>query len=142
AALALALRQSRDFGFRAGLFPWVIGIPLLILAAGQLVFGLTGKTKFKSEDIGAGAELPPELVYKRTISICRWTIGYFSAISRLGFSLAVPLTTLLYLKVAGKEKWPITLTLSLIAWGFFYGLFEYGLRIPFPDPVLKIPFLN
>ena len=142
AALALALWQSRDFGFRAGLFPWVIGIPLLILAAGQLVLDLTGKTKFKSEDIGAGAELPPELVYKRTISICGWTIGYFIAIWLLGFSLAVPLTTLLYLKVAGREKWPITLTLSLIAWGFFYGLFEYGLRIPFPDPVLKIPFLN
>ena len=141
-ALALALWQSRDFGFRAGLFPWVIGIPLLILAAGQLVLDLTGKTKFKSEDIGAGAEVPPELVYKRTISICAWTIGYFIAIWLLGFSLAVPLTTLLYLKVAGREKWPITLTLSLIAWGFFYGLFVYGLRIPFPDPVLKIPFLN
>src|SRR5262245_32220990 len=142
AALALALWQSRDFGFRAGLFPWVIGTPLLILAVGQLVLDLTGKTKFKSEDIGAGAELPQELVYKRTMSICAWTIGYFIAIWLLGFSLAVPLTTLLYLKVAGREKWPIALTLSLIAWGFFYGLFEYGLHIPFPDPVLKIPFLN
>ncbi|MGH8649436.1 MAG: tripartite tricarboxylate transporter permease, partial [Burkholderiales bacterium] len=30
--LAAALWQSRDFGFRAGLFPWAIGIPLLALS--------------------------------------------------------------------------------------------------------------
>ena len=142
ATLLLALWQSRDFGFRAGLFPWAIGIPLLILAAGQLVLDLTGRTRFKSDGIGTGAEVPQELVYKRTISICVWTVSYFIAIWFLGFSLAVPLTTLLYLKVAGREKWPISLTLSLIAWAFFYGLFVYGLHIPFPDPLVKIPFLN
>jgi TctA family transporter len=34
--LALALWQSRNFGFRAGLFPWVIGTPTLLLALFQL----------------------------------------------------------------------------------------------------------
>ena len=34
--LALALWQSRNFGVRAGLFPWVIGTPTLLLALFQL----------------------------------------------------------------------------------------------------------
>jgi putative tricarboxylic transport membrane protein len=33
--LAFALFQSRNFGFRAGLFPWVIRIPTLLLALCQ-----------------------------------------------------------------------------------------------------------
>jgi putative tricarboxylic transport membrane protein len=136
AALILALWQSRKFGFRAGLFPWVIGFPVLLLAVIQLVLDFTGRTRFKTEGIGIGPELSKQVVYNRTFSICSWTIGYFVAIWLLGFSLAVPVTTVLYLKIAGKEKWPITLILSFIAWAFFYGLFEYGLHIPFPDPAL------
>jgi Tripartite tricarboxylate transporter TctA family/Tripartite tricarboxylate transporter TctB family len=136
AALALALWQSRNFGFRAGLFPWAIGFPVLILAAVQLILDLTGRTRFKAEEIGVGPELSREVVYKRTVNICIWTVGYFVVIWLVSFSLAVPLTTILYLKIAGKEKWPITLILSFIAWAFFYGLFEYGLHIPFPDPAL------
>ncbi|TMA10698.1 MAG: hypothetical protein E6J89_09865 [Deltaproteobacteria bacterium] len=136
AALAMALWQSRNFGFRAGLFPWAIGFPVLTLAAVQLILDLTGRTRFKAEEIGVGTELAQGVVYKRTVSICIWTVGYFVVIWLVGFSLAVPLTTILYLKIAGKEKWLITLILSFIAWAFFYGLFEYGLHIPFPDPAL------
>ncbi len=135
-ALAMALWQSRNFGFRAGLFPWAIGFPVLTLAAVQLILDLTGRTRFKAEEIGVGTELAQGVVYKRTVSICIWTVGYFVVIWLVGFSLAVPLTTILYLKIAGKEKWLITLILSFIAWAFFYGLFEYGLHIPFPDPAL------
>jgi uncharacterized membrane protein YjjB (DUF3815 family) len=60
------------------------------------------------------------------------------AIWLLGFSLAVPVTLILYLKIAGREKWPITLLLALIGWGFFYGLFEYTLHVPFPDGQLLV----
>ena len=47
ATLAMALWQSRNFGFRAGLFPWAIGIPTLILAVAQLGRDLYGKKKKK-----------------------------------------------------------------------------------------------
>ncbi|MBI2089545.1 MAG: hypothetical protein HYT78_12535, partial [Deltaproteobacteria bacterium] len=62
--------------------------------------------------------------------------GFYVAVWLLGFSLAVPVTTVLYLKIAGREKWPITIILTLIAWGFFYGLFDYALHIPFPESLL------
>jgi putative tricarboxylic transport membrane protein len=42
AMMALALWQSRNFGYRAGLFPWVIGIPTLFLAISQLILDYLG----------------------------------------------------------------------------------------------------
>ena len=46
--VALALWQSRNFGFRAGLFPWAIGIPTLVLALLQLNKDVTGRKKPKA----------------------------------------------------------------------------------------------
>jgi hypothetical protein len=139
ALLALALWQSRNFGFRAGLFPWAIGFPVLALAAVQLFLDLTGRTKLKEDGWVSGPEIPKELVARRTASICAWTVGFFVAIWLVGFPVAVPLATLLYLKVAGREKWPIAIVLSFIGWLFFYLLFIRLLHVPFTDPVIPIP---
>ncbi len=78
ATLALALWQSRNFGFRAGLFPWVIGIPTLILAVAQLGRDLYGKKKKKELYPGETpeTEVSPEDTKRRTISIILWTIGF------------------------------------------------------------------
>ncbi len=132
--LSMALWQSRNFGYRAGLFPWAIGFPLLALAIAQLGLELAGKAKRTVTSEGdIGADLPKDVVFGRTASIIGWMLGFLIAIWLLGFSLAVPVTTLLYLKTTGREKWPITILLSLASWGFFYGLFVYSLRIPFPE---------
>jgi len=139
ALLALALWQSRNFGYRAGLFPWAIGFPVLALAAVQLFLDLTGRTKMKDGGFVPGPDLPKQVVTRRTMSICAWTVGFFVGIWLLGFFLAVPLMTLLYLKFAGNEKWPITIVLSAIAWLFFYLLFIRLLHVPFTDPVIPIP---
>jgi putative tricarboxylic transport membrane protein len=135
--LALALWQSRDFGFRAGLFPWSIGFPVLAIALVQLGRDLLGGAAPRSAEslIEAGPELPAEVVHRRTIVTIGWIAGFFLAIWLLGFSLAVPVTMIVYLKAA-KEKWPITLLMALISWLFFYGLFVQMLHVPFSDPAL------
>jgi hypothetical protein len=136
--LALALWQSRNFGFRAGLFPWVIGTPTLILALVQLSKDLFGKKKKPAEAVGetAAVEVPPAVARQRTINILLWTLFFFIAIWFLGFSYAVPIVILLYLKFAGKEKWPMTLAVTFFTWLFFYALFERALSVPFPDGLL------
>jgi TctA family transporter len=132
--LAIALWQSRNFGFRAGLFPWVIGIPTLILALCQLARDITAK---KSADAPRfHTEIDPGLAVRRTISILLWIVGCFVVIWLLGFSYAVPLVILAYLKVAGGENWKITAAVTLCAWLFFWGLFEKMLNVPFPDGLL------
>jgi TctA family transporter len=140
ASLSWALWESRNFGFRAGLFPWAIGFPVLALATVELGLDLLGRGRKSGMRSFAevGPDVPISLVYRRTVTISSWTIGFFVAIWLLGFSLAVPLTLILYLKIAGREKWPITLILALIGWVFFYGLFEYTLHVPFPDGQLLV----
>jgi TctA family transporter len=138
--LTLALWQSRNFGYRAGLFPWVIGTPTLILALGQLARDVYGKKKKKiaglAESVETHIEIAPEIVRQRTLAILLWTIGFFVAIWLLGFSYAVPLTLFLYLKFGGNEKWPMTIAVTFFTWLFYWSLFEWLLNVPFPEGLL------
>jgi TctA family transporter len=138
--MALALWQSRNFGYRAGLFPWVIGTPTLILALAQLTRDLYGRTKKSTVMPGGPAEaevaISPQLARKRTLWIILWIIGFFVAIWLLGFSYAVPLTILLYLRLAGGESWKITTLITFFSWLFFWVLFEKTLNVPFPEGLL------
>jgi hypothetical protein len=132
ATFAWGLWASRDFGPRAGLFPWVVGGPTLALAIVQLARDLTGRRSAGRIDLVPAAELPRPVVVRRTAAICAWIAGFYAAIWLLGFSLATLLTTFLYLRLGARERWPIGVGLSLAAFAFVYGLFEWGLRVPFP----------
>jgi TctA family transporter len=140
--LALALWQSRNFGYRAGLFPWVIGTPTLILACAQLARDLYGTKKTRTapaapgEGAQAEVEIPPQLVRKRTLVIISWIVGFFLAIWLLGFSYAVPLMILVYLKFAGRESWLMTAAVTFCSWLVYWSLFEKMLSVPFPEGYL------
>ena len=142
--MASALWTSRNFGYRAGLFPWVIGIPTFVLSLLQLARDFAGKQKKAGSragaEFGAGeeaeVEIAPALVRQRTLAVISWTVGFFLVIWLLGFSIAVPLTILLYLKVAGKESWLMTALVTFFSWLFYWGLFEYLLNVPFPEGLL------
>jgi len=133
--IALALWQSRNFGFRAGLFPWAIGIPTLVLALLQLNKDVTGRKKPKAAAATweAALDVTPYLATRRTLAILAWTVGFFVMIWLLGFTYAVPVVMILYLKFAGREKWPMTLIVTFFTWLFFHGLFERALNVPFPE---------
>jgi len=133
---AWALWESRDWGFRAGLFPWWISGVGLILAVIQL--SLDGRNYFLLRQGDAqGSAVSERAVIYRTVSIWCWIGGFFGAIWLLGFDLAVPLLTFSFLKLSGRERWPITLGLTLLIWMFLYGLFDYTLQIPFPPGQLQ-----
>jgi TctA family transporter len=136
ATLALALWQSRNFGFRAGLFPWVIGTPTLVLAFLQLGRDMLGKKGPGAAAGGHAAETSPQVVRQRTVTIILWTLGFFLAIWLLGFTYAVPLMLFLYLKFAGKESWAMTAAVTFGTWLFYWGLFEKMLNVPFPEGLL------
>jgi len=133
AACAWALWESRNFGYRAGLFPWAIGFPALAMAIGQLVLDLRGHEGGKSfESLAGGAvEVPPAVVVRRTIIMSAWIAGLLVAIWFFGFIIAIPLVTFAYLKAA-REKWLTSLLLGAASWGFVYSLFDRFLSVPFP----------
>jgi heme/copper-type cytochrome/quinol oxidase subunit 2 len=132
------------FGFgafepRAAIFPWVIGLPMLAMA----IFIFVQESLRSTKEIRLGqfsfereTEVPPSVERQRTIEITCWIIGFFLAIWILGFVPASAIATLLYLKIAAQERWPVTLAISAASWLFFFGLFDYALQLPFPTGVL------
>jgi TctA family transporter len=129
-----ALWQSRKFGVRAGLFPWAVTVPAVVLSVVQFVRDLTGRreTEGGEEPADGAPNLPPEVVRRRTVEIAAWIVGMFLAIWLVGFAGATLVMTLLYLRLGAGERWAISLALSLGAFLFVYGLFERGLGVPFP----------
>jgi len=63
ALFAWALWQSRTFGTRAGLFPWAVGVPGILLGLGQLARDLTGRRETRADgepaSPGPPRPLPP-----------------------------------------------------------------------------------
>ncbi len=134
ALFAWALWQSRTFGVRAGLFCWAVGIPGLALAIVQLARDLTGHRSRPAPETAApgGADVPRAVATRRSVEICAWIAGFWLAIWLLGFSIATLVATFLYLKAGARERWPISILLSVLGFAFVYGIFETALSVPFP----------
>lgn len=69
------------------------------------------------------------------VEIWSWIIGFYLLIVLIGFPIAVPLFVLSYSKFYGAS-WLVGISLSAIAWGFVYGVFEKILHVPWPEPVI------
>ena len=135
--VALALWQSRTFNTRAGLFPWVIGFPLLALATVQFIKELTGKARGRSRKADVGEEdIPRQVVNRRTRNMILWILAYFAAIWFVGFTIGGVLCSFIQLKFGSKEKWGMTLALTAGLFVFVYLLFERLLHVPFPPGYL------
>jgi len=139
AVLGYVVYQA-EFGFgafepRAALFPWVVGLPSLVLAMIVLVqecLRKTRKVKVEAFEGVAEPEIEPIVERQRTFAIACWIVGFFLAIWILGFVPASAIATFLYLKFGAGEKWPITLALTATCWLFFFAIFDYALQLPFP----------
>lgn len=131
----LALYQSMDFGFRAGLFPRVVIYPVLVLIIVQFIRELMGKGGGSSMEDSLENVEPrlPDVVNRRTATIFGWIVGLFIAIWLLGFSVAVPIYTFLHLKIGAQEGWLISIIMTVVSWSIVYGLFDYILHVPFPQ---------
>jgi putative tricarboxylic transport membrane protein len=139
-ALMAYVVYEAKYGFgswepRAALFPWVIGLPTLLLAVYIFVqdtLRSTGKVKIDQYQFYSEPEVDPMVARQRTLAIMGWIVGFFLAIWAFGFVAASVIATLLYLKIGAGERWPITLVISAACWLFFFGVFDYALQLPFP----------
>ena len=131
------------FGFgavepRAALFPWVIGLPSLLLAIfilGQEALQSTRTVKAEEFAFANEPQVDPLVARQRTLEIICWIVGFFLAIWVLGFVPASAIATFLYLKWGAGERWPVTLAVTAACWLLFFGLFDYTLQLPFPHGV-------
>jgi Tripartite tricarboxylate transporter TctB family len=126
--------SALDWPWKAKLFPLVIGIPLFLLATAEVlwvVFGSPG-AKQAASDFQFSSDQPPEVARRRTLVAAGWIVGFFAMIVLLGFPPAVAAFVFLYLKLQGRQGWIFAIVFSAAVWGFFYGLFDLLLHLPFP----------
>ena len=133
--------QAHEWRLQARLYPWAIGIPMIILALIQVILDLKGvERKQKDEapvmDYQFSQTVAPEVARRRAITMFGWLFGFFFAIWLLGFSITIPLMVFTYLKIQSNEGWVISIVLTVLAWLFFYFLFVKLLTLPFPDGLI------
>ena len=118
-----AVFAAKGWQWKAALFPLAIGIPLFLLAAGEVAWTFLGKRTAEAaeEPAQSGVALP-----------WAWMIGIHALIVLLGFPIAVAVFMLAYLKLQAKEGWLFTIVFTAAVWGCFYGLFDLMLHLPFP----------
>lgn len=129
--------MPRGWGQKSALFPLVIGIPTLLLALLQLAIDLRARHPASAPAVPpAGTGVPPEVVRRRTAVILAATVGFVLATWLFGFTVAVPLVTLLYLRFGAGEGWPISIILTGVAGIAFYVIFVQGLGVPMPPGIV------
>jgi len=124
-----AVFAATAWPWKAALFPLAIGVPLFCLATAELLWALFG-----TGEVGA-IDGDPALdgATRRMLAAAGWMLGFLAAIVLLGFPIAVPLFLLLYLKLQGGEGWGLSIVITAVVWGVFYGLFDALLHLPFPS---------
>jgi|ERR671924_2417024 hypothetical protein len=132
---------AHEWRLQARLYPWAIGIPMLILAIVQVILDLKGiQAKPQSDaapvDFQFTKEIDPATAKKRAIIMFSWLAGFLLAIWLLGFPIAIALMMFTYLKFQGRESWVLSVALTVIAWLCFWGLFVKLLNLPFPEGLI------
>ena len=130
--------QAKDWRMQARLYPFVIGIPMIILAIIQVIMDLKGIEHKPDDnvtpmDFQATKTIEPALAFKRTINMFSWFLGFFFGCWFVGFSITIPVMVFSFMYFHGKEKLLLAATLTGIAYVFFWMLFVRLLNLPFPD---------
>jgi hypothetical protein len=152
AAVGAAVYTARLWEIKARLFPWAIGIPLLVMLVAITLFQIaalrrgtdTRKAPEASSSLAPAEEsaeteaereasaAEARLERRRGLQIVGWLLGFLAAIWVLGFTIGGTLCSLAYLKLAAKERWPISLAISA-GTAIFFWLMINQLLTPLPD---------
>ncbi len=130
--------EAGEWRLQARLYPWAIGIPMIVLAVINIVQEFRGpKEGSASDNAPADFQLTrtvdTAVTVRRTVMILSWIVGFLAGIWLLGFSITIAGMTFGYLKIQSREGWPMSLILTASAWLVYYVLFERTLLLPFPD---------
>ena len=133
-----AVFEAREWPLSARLFPWLAGIPLFVLSALLLAVNLITPTVRggKALDFEFSEDVEPGVARTRALNIIAWLFGFTAAIWILGFHIAIPCIVFLYLRVEGRETWNLSLSLTIVAYLFFWGFFDRLLNLPMPEAQL------
>ncbi len=129
---------AQEWRLQARLYPWAIGLPMVVLAIVQVILDLRGyKAKEAADsapvDFQFTKEIDPVTARNRALVMFAWLFGFFFLIWLFGFNIGIPLMVFCYLKFQSRESWALSVALTAIAFVFFWILFVKVLTLPFPE---------
>ncbi len=104
-----------------GMWPFLISVVLVVLAAALALFGR--KTLDAQKFSGSSLQVVAGLVT---------LVGFASLIGTIGFEIPALVLTLIWLRFLGKETWRMSILLSVVITVCFYLLFVLALNVPIP----------
>ena len=130
--------EAQEWRLQARLYPWAIGIPMIVLAVINIVQELRGPKKEEASnkppvDFQLTQTVEPAVAVRRTLNMLSWIVGFLAGIWVLGFSITIAGMTFGFLKIQNKEGWRMSLVLTASAWLVYYVVFERTLLLPFPE---------
>lgn len=140
AVAAYAVHSALRWTFKAALFPLSVSIPLIILAAAQLLLDLFGRAETANGpalELEFAADVTPDVARRRATTIFLWVAGFILLVFLLSFPIAVPLFMLSYLRLQSRVGWWQSIGLTAAAWGFFYIVFERLIRLQFEAGLIQ-----
>jgi len=136
AVASLVVYTSEDLSLRGKLFPWVIGIPLIIISlihSCQAFIprfysqrGSLGKTDLAKSFGGSLTDVSHAVLWIVFLLVCVILIGHI---------IAVPLFVFIYF-TAHKEKIVFGAALAAGTWALIYFVLQKAMHITFFEPVL------
>jgi putative tricarboxylic transport membrane protein len=142
ALFALAICVGFEWPFVGSLLPvYAVAIPGLFLAALQLWRELTRSETSQPESQVFQADetftsvLDNKTVTRRTVVFFGWCGGIGAAIWLLGMTISMPLFVLLYTFIEGKERWYMSLGMSLVSVLLIQSVFGF-LGVQWPPGIL------
>ena len=129
---------AQEWRLQARLYPWAIGLPMVVLAFIQVILDMKG---YKAKQTSDGApvdfqftkEIDPTTAKKRAIVMFTWFFSFLFSVWLLGFPISIVLMMFSYLKFQSKESWVTSISLTVIAFVLFWALFVKVLTLPFPE---------
>lgn len=126
--MLLMVTGALNYSFETMLFPYIIGVPIVILCIVQITREIN-----KEPESSEGGEL--EKNKKSYLIASVWIAGFILMIYLLGYLFAIPLFLLLYLKLHG-EKWLLSIIIAGVTTGVIYSGFVLGLKVPLHGGIL------
>ncbi|HUF43483.1 MAG TPA: tripartite tricarboxylate transporter permease [Verrucomicrobiae bacterium] len=135
----IGIYTSAEWQIQARLFPWVVGIPGLVMCVMQILGDLFKRGDASDQDTHGAMDLPVDrsvpvaIVVKRAVNAFGWVLGVFAAIWIVGFVVAVPLFVFVYLSLQAREKIWISTAYAVGILTLIIGVFHLILSVPWPE---------
>ncbi|MDZ4246324.1 MAG: tripartite tricarboxylate transporter TctB family protein [Dehalococcoidia bacterium] len=139
-AFILAVIEASTWPLRASILVLVLGGAGAVLLAIQAFLELRrdpNESQGQSGmDIVVDENQKTKEAKRRSLIIWAWLLGLTLGIWLFGFFVAIPVFAFAY-PVVHKGRWFTSLVIAIVCFALLYGLFEFVMHLPWPDP--KIP---